>query len=120
VPLSENCGGVVEPLMAGVPVIAGRIGGLPEVVIDGVTGVTVPIRNPRALAVAILEVLDQPAIHRSRAALGSELVSRMFSAQRTAAEIKHIYEHVLGLTAARPSEFDSAEAWSAEISAPVD
>jgi len=119
VPLSENCGGVVEPLLVGIPVIAGRVGGLPEVVIDGITGVTVPIRNPRTLAAAILEVLDQPAIHRARAALGSELVSRMFSARRTAAEIKHIYEHVLGLTAARPAEFDPANTWSREISATV-
>jgi glycosyltransferase involved in cell wall biosynthesis len=115
VPLSENCGGVVEPLLAGIPVIAGRVGGLPEVVIDGVTGVTVPIRNPRALAAAILEVLDRPAIYRARAARGGELVSQMFSAGRTAAEIKHIYEHVLGLTATRPAEFDSADAWSDEI-----
>jgi hypothetical protein len=42
------------------------------------------------------------------------------SAQRTAAEIKHIYEYVLGLTAARPGQFDSADAWSREISATVD
>ena len=123
VPLSENCGGVVEPLLAGIPVIAGRVGGLPEVVIDGVTGVTVPIRNPRALAAAILEVLDRPAIHRARAALGSELVSRMFSVRRTAAEVKHIYEHVLGVTAG-PAQFDSedvlrAEAARMEISATV-
>ena len=125
VPLSENCGGVVEPLLAGTPVIAGRVGGLPEVVIDGVTGVTVPIRNPRALAAAILEVLDRAAIYRARAALGGELVSRMFSARRTAAEIKYIYEHVLGLTAAGPAEFDSVEVLRGEtvpmeISATVD
>jgi glycosyltransferase involved in cell wall biosynthesis len=120
VPLSENCGGVVEPLLAGVPVIAGRVGGLPEVVVDGVTGVTVPNRNPRALAAAILEVLDHPSIYRARAASGGALVSEMFSAQRTAAEIKHIYEYVLGLTAAHPAEFDSTGAWSSELSATAD
>src|SRR6202167_1200364 len=38
VPISENCGGVVEPLVAGVPTIAGDVGGLPEVVMDGLTG----------------------------------------------------------------------------------
>ncbi len=109
VPLSENCGGVVEPLLAGIPVIAGHVGGLPEVVIDGVTGVTVPIRNPRALASAILEVLDRRASYRAMAGVGGRLVARMFSASRTAAEIRSIYEHVLGLRAERPSEFDPAE-----------
>src|SRR5579862_630893 len=44
VPVSENCGGVVEPLLAGVPTIAGDVGGLPEVVMHGVTGIMVPIR----------------------------------------------------------------------------
>ena len=38
VPLSENCGGVVEPLLAGVPTIAGNVGGLPEVVHHHRTG----------------------------------------------------------------------------------
>src|ERR1039458_8565691 len=35
VPLSENCGGVLEPLLAGIPTVAGLIGGLPELVIEG-------------------------------------------------------------------------------------
>src|ERR1035437_450540 len=41
VPTSENCGGVVEPLLATVPTIAGRVGGLPDVVIDGLPGTLV-------------------------------------------------------------------------------
>ena len=110
VPLSENCGGVVEPLLAGVPVIAGRVGGLPEVVLDGVTGITVPIRNPRALAAAILEVLDGRGPHRAMAQLGGQLVSQMFSARRTAGEIVEIYRHVLGLRSEPPEEFDSTMA----------
>jgi glycosyltransferase involved in cell wall biosynthesis len=110
VPLSENCGGVVEPLLAGVPVVAGKVGGLEEVVIDGVTGITVPICNPRALAAAILEVLDHGELHRAMAGLGGQLVARMFSAQRTAAEIKRIYEYVLGLCNEPPPEFDSRKA----------
>jgi glycosyltransferase involved in cell wall biosynthesis len=110
VPLSENCGGVVEPLLAGVPVIAGRIGGLPEVVIEGVSGITVPIRDPRALADAILQVLDRPEPYRAMAGIGGQLVARMFSAARTAAEIKVIYEYVLGARSAPPPAFDSRTA----------
>ena len=110
VPLSENCGGVVEPLLAGVPVIAGRVGGLPEVVIDGVTGITVPIRNPGALAAAILEVLERRGPHRAMAQRGGQLVSQLFSPRRTAAEIKGIYQHVLGLRSEPPEEFDSTTA----------
>jgi glycosyltransferase involved in cell wall biosynthesis len=108
-PRSENCGGVVEPLLAGIPLVAGRVGGLPEVVLDGVTGVTVPIRNPRAMAHAILEVLAEREAAQVRAETGRRLVHVMFSPQRTAAEIKGIYEYVLGRTAEPPGEFDASK-----------
>jgi glycosyltransferase involved in cell wall biosynthesis len=107
VPHSENCGGVVEPLLAGIPVIAGQVGGLPEVVIPGLTGVTVPIRNARALAQAILEVLANRTGPAAMAQTGSRLARLMFSSSRTASEIKGIYEYVLGLTSQPPVEFDS-------------
>ncbi|HTQ55063.1 MAG TPA: glycosyltransferase family 4 protein [Bryobacteraceae bacterium] len=107
VPLSENCGGVVEPLLAGVPVIAGRVGGLPEVVQEGLTGALVPVRNPRALAAAILRVLDQRERYRPMARSGGELVREMFDVRRTAAEVYEVYRHILDRGHPRPREFDS-------------
>jgi glycosyltransferase involved in cell wall biosynthesis len=107
VPLSENCGGVVEPLLAGVPVVAGRVGGLPEVIIDDVTGRLVPIVDPVKLAEAILALAAAGSRPRMMAACGSQLVAEMFSPKRTGSEIKHIYELVLGHRTARPAEFDS-------------
>jgi glycosyltransferase involved in cell wall biosynthesis len=106
VPLSENCGGVVEPLLAGIPVIAGRVGGLPEVVLDGVTGLTVPTCDPQSLAQAILSAMANTAAFRQLARRGRRLAAEMFSARRTGAEIARIYEHVLGAGAPRPEEFD--------------
>ena len=103
VPLSENCGGVVEPLAAGVPTIAGRVGGLPEVVIDGVTGITVPIRKPEVLAEAILQVIDDPAHFGRLAETGQDLVRTMFSVERNAARVKEVYETVLGAPSTRSS-----------------
>ena len=106
VPLSENCGGVLEPLLAGVPVIASAVGGIPEVVMDGVTGKLVPARSPKALAAAMTEVLADPEPHRRQAAKGRRLVKHMFDVQRTGREIADIYQHILhGST--RPADFDS-------------
>ena len=106
VPLSENCGGVLEPLLAGVPVIASAVGGIPEVVMDGVTGKLVPARSPKALARAVTEVLADPEPHRRQAAKGRRLVKHMFDVERTGREIAEIYQHILhGST--RPSDFDS-------------
>jgi glycosyltransferase involved in cell wall biosynthesis len=106
VPESENCGGVVEPLLADVPTIAGDIGGLPEVVMDGVTGILVPIRNPEALAGAMLKVLADPEKYGAIARLGGELVAEMFDVRRTAREVYQVYRHILDRRQAPPSEFD--------------
>jgi glycosyltransferase involved in cell wall biosynthesis len=54
--LTENLGGAVEPLLMEKPVVASHVGGLPDLVINGETGFTVPPRDPNALAVAILRL----------------------------------------------------------------
>lgn len=109
VPISENCGGVLEPLLAGIPTIAGRVGGLPELVVEGVTGKTVPARKPVALARAINEVLSDLPRYRELAQVGRNLVRIMFDPSRTAGEIHAIYHHVLDPSCERPAEFQSAE-----------
>jgi glycosyltransferase involved in cell wall biosynthesis len=109
VPLSENYGGAVEPLLAGVPTIAGRVGALPEVVIDGVTGKTVPVRRPAELADAVLEVLENLDQFRAMARTGQKLVSRMFDVRRTAQEVYRIYHHLLDPSGPRPEAFDPCQ-----------
>jgi glycosyltransferase involved in cell wall biosynthesis len=108
VPLSENCGGVIDPLLAEVPTIAGIVGGLTEVVIDGKTGSSVPIRKPEALASNILAVLANPEPYQRMALQGRRLVTKMFDVERTGREIEQIYRHILE-GAVIPTEF-SAEA----------
>jgi glycosyltransferase involved in cell wall biosynthesis len=107
VPTSENCGGVIEPMLAGVPTIAGRVGGLPEVVIDGLTGKLVGIRDPHELARAVLNVLDDQEHYRGLARVGRNLVGTMFGVQRTAREVFEIYGHILDTSYPQPPEFDS-------------
>jgi len=109
VPLSENCGGVLEPLLAGIPTIAGRIGGLPELVIEGVTGKTVPTRNPMMLARAIEEVLSDLPRYRELARTGRRLVRTMFDVSRTGSEVRSIYNHLLDPANERPGEFQPAD-----------
>jgi glycosyltransferase involved in cell wall biosynthesis len=105
VPASENCGGVIEPLAARVPTIASDVGGLPEVVLDGLTGWVIPVGQPHMLADSIQTVLSEPA--RSRAQAGQKLVNQMFDVNRTGAEIAQIYEYIGGLSSSRPAEFNA-------------
>ncbi len=95
VPLSENCGGVIEPLLCGVPVIAGDVGALPELVEDGVTGKLIPIRNPELLAKTVLEVLSNLSHYRALAQKGRERTLSFFDVRHTSSEVFRFYEKIL-------------------------
>lgn len=105
IPLSENCGGVIEPLLANVPVIARDVGGLPEVICDGVTGRL--IRDLRALPEVIQHVLENPALYAECTARGRALVQTMFDVRRTAAEVFQCYQAILS-GGEPPPPFDRA------------
>jgi len=60
----------VESLLQGRPVVATRIGGLPEVVRDGETGLLVPADDPRALADAVIRLLEDPQLAAALGAAG--------------------------------------------------
>lgn len=115
VPLSENCGGVVEPLLHSVPTIGSRVGGIPEVVFEGRTGSLVAPREPRALARTIERTLSRLEDVRRMARTGASFVRTVFDVTRTAAEVFAIYDCVLG-RGPRPIAFDGA-AHLAEIEA---
>jgi len=110
VPLSENCGGVLEPMLSCVPVLASAIGGIPELVIDGVTGTIVPDVKPAALARFLLEKLDQLDALRRLAPSARRLAREMLDFRRTAAEVYAFYRHLLDPSCPRPSEYSPAGA----------
>jgi len=65
---AEGLGSIVLAAQAcGVPVIAAAIGGLPEIVRDGRTGLLVPAEDPTALAAALDRAHDDPEATRNRA-----------------------------------------------------
>jgi glycosyltransferase involved in cell wall biosynthesis len=105
VPFSENCGGVVEPLLSGIPTVASAVGGLPEVVHAGQTGEIVPVHRPDMLAKAIFDVIDHYDYYCSLAMRGKALTSVMFDPKRCTKEILSIYRHIL-YGEPRPGEFD--------------
>ena len=56
----ENLGGAAQAFRNNCPIIATNTGGLPDIVIDGVTGYLVPVKDPKALAEAILKMVADP------------------------------------------------------------
>jgi len=82
----------IEAMDAGVPVVASRVGGLPEVVEDGRSGLLVPPGEPAALAEAIGRLLDRPALGRAMGSEGRRRVEEHFRAGRAAERIESLYE----------------------------
>lgn len=70
---------IIEAGASGKPVVVSDAGGLPEVVIDKVTGLVVPRDNPQAAANAILQLIVDPDLRHALGAAGREHVQRNFS-----------------------------------------
>ncbi len=63
---------IIEAMMAGLPVVATKVGGVPELVEDGVTGFLVPPKDPEALAQALQKLIDGPELRKKMGRAGRE------------------------------------------------
>jgi glycosyltransferase involved in cell wall biosynthesis len=94
-PGSEESGrAVLEGMAAGLPVVAGRAGALPETVVDGETGWLVEA-DPPAVAAALARLAADPPRARAMGGAGRLLVERDFTPERRAAAVEAIYAAVL-------------------------
>ena len=82
----------VEAMAAGRPVVASRVGGLPEVVRDGETGLLVPPDDPGALARAVATVLDDAELGRRLGEAGRRRARERFSWDAVARRTESLYE----------------------------
>ncbi|TMQ67866.1 MAG: glycosyltransferase, partial [Candidatus Eisenbacteria bacterium] len=73
---------LIEAQADGVPVVATAVGGVPEVVQDGLTGRLIPRRDPEALAVAVIELLGD-AERRAAMRNAARESARTFHIDRT-------------------------------------
>ena len=92
---SENVGGAVESLFCQSPTIATNIGGFPDLVIPERTGWLVPSKNPQALALQIIEALNEPEQRELLAKQGKVLAREMFDVRLNAADIFKYYEKLI-------------------------
>jgi glycosyltransferase involved in cell wall biosynthesis len=87
---------VLEAMAQGLPVVATRVGGTPEIVVDGETGLLVPSASPEALAAAMLRVWsDQELSHRMGAA-GRRRVEQEFNVAVTTSKYESLYQELSG------------------------
>lgn len=86
---------ILEGMRAGLPVVATRIGGTPESVNDGATGLLVPPKDPVALADALRRLITQPDLRKSMGNAGRERYLRQFTAEQMVARTAEVYASAL-------------------------
>ena len=87
---------LIEAMALGRPVVATGVGGIPEVVEDGVTARVVPPRSSAALAGAMLELLDAPDRAKRLGDAAWSVAREKFSAGRMVRRTEELYLELLG------------------------
>ncbi|MBA2565288.1 MAG: glycosyltransferase family 4 protein [Gemmatimonadetes bacterium] len=100
---------LLEALSHGVPVVATRRGGIPDIVTDGETGLLVEDGDLPALDRAIRRLLDDRELARRLATAGAERVARDFSVRRVAARLAEIYRAATGVSLPTPAGAEARE-----------
>jgi glycosyltransferase involved in cell wall biosynthesis len=86
---------LLQAMAAGIPVVASAVGGIPEVIEDGATGLLVPPGDPGALAEAVGTVVKDPESARRRAEAGRALVGAQFSRERVMGRLATLYVELI-------------------------
>jgi glycosyltransferase involved in cell wall biosynthesis len=86
---------VLEGMAAGLPMIVTAVGGNPEAVLDGETGIVVPSRNSTAIGDAILRLVLDPDLRKRLGEAGQKRVSEEFSIEHCVTAHAELYQEML-------------------------
>jgi len=82
---------LLEAMAAGCAVVASRVGGIPDLVEDGVNGLLVPPRDPAALARALRKVLDEPELASRLGREGHATVAERYTLEPALERLEQVY-----------------------------
>jgi len=91
---------LLEAMAAGRPIVASRVATIPEVVLDGQTGLLVPAGDPLALAEALAQLANQPALAARMGEAGRERVRHQFSLEKMVGDTELLYRELVDERAA--------------------
>src|ERR1035441_4452424 len=89
---------ILEAMACGLPVVATRGGGNPELVEDGRTGVMVPPANSDAIAPVVASYIENPAKISKHGQCGRQKVEREFTLESMISKYTNVYDAVLART----------------------
>lgn len=88
---------ILEAGASGVPVVSTEVGGIPEIIEQNRTGILVPPESEKALAQAIISILQNPGFAREMASRAKTKVLSDFDARRMAEQTALVYDEILGI-----------------------
>jgi glycosyltransferase involved in cell wall biosynthesis len=83
---------MLEAMVLRVPVVARKVGGIPEVIQDGVSGILVPSDSPADLGQACLAVFSNPRLRESLTQVAYDEIHRRYSPEKHARTIVELYQ----------------------------
>lgn len=86
---------LTEAIYLGTPVVATRVGGIPEIVRDGVDGLLVPPGSPEALSEALVRLIRDPALLHSLAKDGRRWIAERFQFETMVRRYEEVYDELL-------------------------
>jgi len=86
---------LLEAMAAGLPIVSTAVGGTPEVIVEGVTGLLVPPGEPTALATALRSLIENPALRLQFGQAGRARAEQEFSLAHNVAQITALYARCL-------------------------
>ncbi|GAB3286153.1 glycosyltransferase [Pseudoclavibacter terrae] len=98
----------LESMACGAPVVAARVGGLADTVVDGSTGLLVRPRDERALADGLVKLLTDAALRASMGRAGRARVETRYTWDRVAATTEQIYAETMALASQRSQQLAGA------------
>lgn len=87
---------VLEAMACGKPVVAARVGGIPEVIRHGQDGFLIDGRRAHAFAACCARMIDEPALRRSMGRTARARIVATFGRERMAADYRRLYEELCG------------------------
>jgi sugar transferase (PEP-CTERM/EpsH1 system associated) len=86
---------ILEAMASALPIVATRVGGTPELVIEGVTGMMVPAADPMNMAEAIHTYIRNPGLRRQHGDAGRERIEREFNVKDMTRRYQTVYDALL-------------------------
>jgi len=86
---------LLEAMALKKPIVASRVGGIPEVVEDGVTGLLVPPGDPKSLARALVRLLRDPPTRFRMGQAGRQRLETYFTLEQTMAKLQGLYRSLV-------------------------